>query len=48
MSIIGLKLVMVVRRHLGFMLNTGGKLPKLYYFRDFRLKSDIDKKENPE
>lgn len=24
-------------RHLGFMVNTGGKLPKIYYFRDFRL-----------
>jgi hypothetical protein len=23
-------------RHLGFMVNTGGKLPKIYYFRDFR------------
>jgi hypothetical protein len=23
-------------RHLGFMVNTGGKLPRIYYFRDFR------------
>jgi hypothetical protein len=23
-------------RHLGFIVNTGGKLPKLYFFRDFR------------
>jgi hypothetical protein len=25
-------------KHLGFMVNTGGKLPKIYYFRDFRSK----------
>lgn len=24
-------------RHLGFMYNSGGKLPKIYFFRDFRL-----------
>ncbi len=24
-------------RHLGFMYNSGGKLPKIYYFRDFRV-----------
>ena len=24
-------------KHLGFMYNSGGKLPKIYYFRDFRL-----------
>ena len=24
-------------RHLGFIANTGGKLPKIYFFRDFRL-----------
>jgi hypothetical protein len=23
-------------KHLGFMYNTGGKLPKIYFFRDFR------------
>jgi hypothetical protein len=23
-------------KHLGFMVNTGGKLPRIYYFRDFR------------
>lgn len=23
-------------RHLGFMVNTGGKLPKIYFYRDFR------------
>ena len=25
-------------KHIGFMYNTGGKLPKIYYFRDFRTK----------
>lgn len=24
-------------KHLGFIVNTGGKLPRIYYFRDFRL-----------
>lgn len=24
-------------RHVGFIVNTGGRLPKVYYFRDFRL-----------
>jgi hypothetical protein len=24
-------------RHLGFIVNTGGRLPKLYFYRDFRL-----------
>ncbi|MFT6794541.1 MAG: hypothetical protein ACJAR1_002552 [Rubritalea sp.] len=24
-------------RHVGFMVNSGGKLPKIYFFRDFRL-----------
>lgn len=24
-------------RHLGFMFNSGGKLPKIYFFRDFRV-----------
>lgn len=24
-------------RHVGFMVDTGGKLPKIYYFRDFRM-----------
>lgn len=24
-------------RHLGFIVNTGGKLPRIYFFRDFRL-----------
>lgn len=24
-------------RHLGFVVNTGGKLPRIYFFRDFRL-----------
>ncbi len=24
-------------RHLGFIVNSGGKLPKIYFFRDFRL-----------
>jgi len=28
-------------RHLGFIANTGGKLPKLYYFRDFRLPEEV-------
>ncbi len=30
-------------RHLGFVVATGGKLPKLYYYRDFRL-SEAEKK----
>jgi len=30
-------------RHLGFIVNTGGKLPKIYFFRDFRSK-DVGKK----
>ena len=25
-------------RHLGFMLNSGGRLPKIYFYRDFRPK----------
>lgn len=31
-------------RHLGFMVNTGGKLPKIYYYRDFR---DPEADKNP-
>lgn len=27
-------------KHVGFMANTGGKLPKIYYFRDFRMKEE--------
>lgn len=27
-------------KHVGFMVNTGGKLPKIYYFRDFRMKEE--------
>lgn len=27
-------------RHVGFMVNTGGKLPRIYYFRDFRPKDE--------
>lgn len=30
-------------RHLGFMVNTGGKLPRIYYFRDFRMTEDEEK-----
>lgn len=26
-------------RHVGFIVNTGGRLPKVYFYRDFRLKS---------
>ncbi len=25
-------------RHIGFMVNTGGKLPRIYFYRDFRLR----------
>ncbi len=28
-------------RHVGFVVNTGGKLPKVYYFRDFRLPKSV-------
>lgn len=34
-------------RHLGFIVNTGGKLPRIYFFRDFRL-SDAERAEAPE
>jgi hypothetical protein len=27
-------------KHVGFMVNTGGKLPKLYYYRDFRISEE--------
>lgn len=27
-------------KHLGFMVNTGGKLPRIYYFRDFRISEE--------
>jgi hypothetical protein len=27
-------------KHLGFVVNTGGKLPKIYFFRDFRMKEE--------
>lgn len=30
-------------RHLGFIVNTGGKLPKIYFFRDFRLPKTAEK-----
>lgn len=29
-------------KHLGFMVNTGGKLPRIYYYRDFRSKEEED------
>lgn len=30
-------------RHLGFVANTGGKLPKIYFFRDFRnLEAEVE------
>lgn len=28
-------------RHLGFIVNTGGKLPRIYYLRDFRLPKHV-------
>lgn len=31
----------VKSKHLGFIVNTGGKLPKIYYFRDFRLPKHV-------
>jgi hypothetical protein len=30
----------VDHKHVGFMVNTGGKLPKIYYYRDFRMKEE--------
>ncbi len=27
-------------KHVGFMVNTGGKLPKIYYYRDFRMQEE--------
>ncbi len=30
-------------KHLGFIVSTGGKLPKIYYFRDFRLPKEAIK-----
>lgn len=27
-------------RHLGFIVNTGGRLPKIYFYRDFRLSNE--------
>jgi hypothetical protein len=32
-------------RHLGFMVNTGGKLPKIYFYRDFREPEPVEQKE---
>lgn len=32
-------------RHLGFMVYTGGKLPKIYYFRDFRDPEPIEEEK---
>jgi hypothetical protein len=32
-------------KHLGFMVNTGGKLPRIYYFRDFRSKEQEEASE---
>ncbi len=32
-------------RHLGFMVNSGGKLPKIYFYRDFRDPEPADRKE---
>jgi len=34
-------------RHLGFMVNTGGKLPRIYYFRDFRAPKEKKTTEEP-
>ena len=33
-------------RHVGFAVNTGGKLPRIYFYRDFRLKDE--EKTSPE
>jgi hypothetical protein len=32
-------------KHLGFIVNTGGKLPRIYYYRDFRLPYEKDNTE---
>lgn len=29
-------------KHLGFILSSGGRLPKIYFFRDFRLKEGLE------
>jgi hypothetical protein len=33
-------------KHLGFMVNTGGKLPRIYYFRDFRSPDEEESTED--
>jgi hypothetical protein len=35
-------------RHIGFMVNTGGRLPKIYFYRDFRLKDEDKTSSVPE
>jgi hypothetical protein len=35
-------------KHVGFMVNTGGKLPKIYYYRDFRMKEEPSQKTTVE
>jgi hypothetical protein len=35
-------------RYLGFIANSGGKLPKIYFFRDFRSPDAPDASEAPE
>ncbi|QTN31103.1 hypothetical protein HZ994_01765 [Akkermansiaceae bacterium] len=35
-------------RHIGFMVNTGGKLPKIYFYRDFRSKDAEEVRREPE
>lgn len=35
-------------KHLGFMVNSGGKLPKIYFFRDFRVPETDETEESGE
>jgi len=34
-------------KHLGFIVNSGGKLPKIYFFRDYRLPESTGGKKEP-
>ncbi len=36
----------VDHKHVGFIVNTGGKLPKIYYYRDFRMKEEEPPSQN--
>lgn len=38
----------VKSRHLGFIVNTGGKLPRIYFFRDFRVPKQATPREPQE